>query len=149
LSVLGESFGDVPACFEEARLKLADCIDHWGYLASREDYCAALRTADVVVSTAQHEFFGIAVVEAAVAGCYPVLPNRLAYPEVFGAQSNCLYDGTEAGLVQRLSELSSRATCGDLARDARRATAGLSRFFWATVAEGLDDAVERLTEMEK
>jgi glycosyltransferase involved in cell wall biosynthesis len=149
LSVLGESFGDVPACFDEARRRLADRIDHWGYLPDREDYRQALRAADVVVSTARHEFFGIATVEAAVAGCYPVLPNRLAYPEVFGCEPGCLYDGTEAGLVQRLLELSPRAIRGTLACDAQRLTAALARFLWPDVAEELDAAVDRLRGEER
>ena len=149
LSVLGESFGDVPECFAEARRRLADCIDHWGYLGEREDYCQALRAVDVVVSTAQHEFFGIAAVEAAAAGCYPVLPNRLAYPEVFGCEPGCFYDGTETGLVQRLLKLSARAACGELAHDAQRLTTDLARFLWPVVAEELDAAVDRLGDEER
>ena len=69
VSVLGQSFGDVPACFDLAAHRLADQIDRWGYLPDRQDYLAALCAADVCVSTAQHEFFGIAAGEAALAGC--------------------------------------------------------------------------------
>ncbi len=146
LSVLGESFGDVPPCFADARRRFADCIDHWGYLAGREAYRCALQTSDVVVSTADHEFFGIAVVEAAAAGCYPVLPNRLAYPEVFGVESTCLYDGALTSLVWRLEELSSQAASGELSSMARRLAGEMQRFEWPAVARELDAAVDRLVE---
>lgn len=48
----------------------------------RAEYEELLHRADVVVSCAEHEFFGIAVVEAMMAGCVPVLPDALSYPEV-------------------------------------------------------------------
>ena len=45
-----------------------------------------LSRADWVLSTASHEFFGIAVVEAMLMGCLPWLPDRLSYPELVPAQ---------------------------------------------------------------
>lgn len=82
--VLGESFSEVPPAFPQAQawLQAAGKIGHWGYLPSKEAYWACLRSCDVVVSTACHEFFGVSTVEAILAGCYPLLPNDLAYPEV-------------------------------------------------------------------
>ncbi|MFW8600547.1 tRNA-queuosine alpha-mannosyltransferase domain-containing protein [Desulfobacterota bacterium M19] len=83
LIVAGESFPRQPKIFTEARIKLADHIEQFGYVESRQEYIALLSRADLVVSTARHEFYGIAVLEAVRAGCRPLLPNSLSYPELF------------------------------------------------------------------
>jgi len=59
----------------------------------REDYVGWLKQADIVVSCARQEMFGIGVVEAMGAGCIPVLPNDLAYPELIPRhlRPQCLY----------------------------------------------------------
>jgi glycosyltransferase involved in cell wall biosynthesis len=62
--------------------EFADDIDHAGYANDRAGYWRHLRRSDWVLSTAKHEFFGIAVVEALLAGCLPWLPDRLSYPEI-------------------------------------------------------------------
>jgi glycosyltransferase involved in cell wall biosynthesis len=84
--VLGQSFQRQPAIFAEAHQKLADKIIHFGYVESHQEYIKLLCQADIIVSTAIHEFFGISVIEAVRAGCMPVLPNRLSYPELFAAE---------------------------------------------------------------
>jgi glycosyltransferase involved in cell wall biosynthesis len=76
VSILGQCFEDVPKIFDEAKLKLEDRIIHFGPLENRTDYFEVLRKADVVVSTAFHEFFGVAMIEAAASGCCPLVPNR-------------------------------------------------------------------------
>ena len=144
LSVLGESFRRVPEIFAAARGSLADRIDRWGYLPRREDYEEALREADVVVSTARHEFFGVSVVEAIAAGCYPVLPRRLAYPEILsglaGDSGEMFYDGSARELASRLAELADRP--GDLWRgDPERGRSAVARFLWPNLRSRLDDAL--------
>jgi glycosyltransferase involved in cell wall biosynthesis len=83
LCVLGQSFEHRPTCFGEARKRLEKHIVQWGYVKNIDYYFSKLAASDMVVSTADHEFFGIAVIEAVRAGCVPILPKRLAYPEIF------------------------------------------------------------------
>jgi glycosyltransferase involved in cell wall biosynthesis len=145
LAVVGEQFRAAPAIFGRARERLADCITAWGYRDSREQYARVAASCDVVVSTALHEFFGVAVVEAAYAGCLPLLPDRLSYPELLpeSLHGRCLYTG-RAVLKDAL-----RALCQDPAAarafDARPA---VSRYSWSRVAPLLDEAVESAEKVE-
>ena len=83
LVVMGQQFREAPPIFEQARDRLADHIDHWGWVEDRDDYLRWLIRGDLVVSTAVHDFQGLAVQEAVVCGCLPVLPDRVAYPDFF------------------------------------------------------------------
>ncbi len=100
LVVLGESFKTHPEVFDDARRRLAEKILHFGYVRSRKDYARWLKQGSMVVSTAKHEFFGMAILEAVRAGCRPVLPRRLSYPELF--PEDYLYD--EDDFSERLKE---------------------------------------------
>jgi glycosyltransferase involved in cell wall biosynthesis len=83
LIVLGQAFEKSPSCFVQARSKFKNKIVHHGFVPSYKQYIELLSQADIVVSTSHHEFYGISIIEAVRAGCIPVLPNRLSYPELF------------------------------------------------------------------
>ncbi|HSV99623.1 MAG TPA: DUF3524 domain-containing protein [Sedimentisphaerales bacterium] len=150
VSVVGEQFREVPEVFGQARTRFADHIDRWGYQQERADYEAALLEADVFVSTARHEFFGLSAVEASLAGAYPLVPCRLAYPEIFawpdgGAESDFLYSGTVEDLADRLAGLAARLERdGSLLDTTESLRTRLSRFEWPHLAPVLDEAVERI-----
>jgi len=81
LSVVGESFRNQPAAFGRIREEFGDRIEQWGFLENRGDYDRLLSRADIVLSTALHDFQGLSMLEAMASGCVPLAPDRLAYPE--------------------------------------------------------------------
>lgn len=102
-------------------------------------YRELVATSDVVVSCAVQENFGVGVVEAVAAGCVPVLPDRLAYPEIIPPawHPHTLYPPGRFGtaLVDTLATHSER----------RAAVAGLAatmgRFDWTEVGPRYDQAL--------
>ncbi len=82
LILAGKHFHEQPEAFERAFERYAGRILHYGYAEDFDQYSRLLHRADVVVSTARHEFFGGTIQEAIYCGCHPVLPNRLSYPEL-------------------------------------------------------------------
>jgi len=110
VSVIGQSFQDQPKSFGVAKAEFLDIIDYWGFQETQQDYWKCLQESDIAVSTADHEFFGIGMIEAMTAGVYPLLPKRLAYPEILRMDKHpshqCFfYDGTVPSLARRLTEL--------------------------------------------
>jgi glycosyltransferase involved in cell wall biosynthesis len=137
VAIAGRSHRQSAPEFEAARERLGDRVVQFGY-AGGDDYNRLLRRADVVVSTAIHEFFGVAIVEAIYGGCFPVLPNRLSYPELIPASCHdvCLYGSFE----ELLARLRWALTHPD---DARSLVEGLpqalARFDWGEVAPLYDN----------
>ena len=101
LIIVGQSFKRQPAIFAEARERLGHKIIQYGFVESKDEYAGLLKISNIVVSTAKHEFYGISVIEAVRAGCHPLLPARLSYPELFPAEY--LYGDGE--LESRLQQL--------------------------------------------
>lgn len=97
--VAGQSFRETDALMREAAGILGDRLVHCDEPASRDHYAQLLASADVSVSTALNEFFGLAMIESCRSGCRPLVPDRLAYPEIYPYAF--LYHGREE-LVESL-----------------------------------------------
>lgn len=82
LFILGEKGPKKNIVFMDAKDEFAREIEFFGYAENREDYIKFLEKSDIVVSTAVQENFGYSIVEAVKAGCVPLLPDRLSYPEI-------------------------------------------------------------------
>jgi glycosyltransferase involved in cell wall biosynthesis len=105
LAVLGENFSQKPDVFLAAKKTLAKHIVQFGYVASMADYAKWLWRSDILPVTSNQDFFGASVVEALYCDCFPLLPNRLAYPHLIPVEYHprCFYEDFD-DLVIRLSE---------------------------------------------
>jgi len=115
LHVVGQQFRSSPAEFEKIAILLeqhaADLsIDQgsFGFVEKRERYISVLKQCEVVLSTALHDFQGLAIQEACTLGCTPVVPNALVYPEYI--DNKFLYTFTEG--VDEGSE--NEANCAEI-----------------------------------
>lgn len=82
VSILGQRFRQIPDSLKAIIHSPPPCLVRSEPLDSRHAYQDYLKQQDVVLSTAIHEFQGLAMLEATAAGCIPLAPTRLAYPEV-------------------------------------------------------------------
>jgi glycosyltransferase involved in cell wall biosynthesis len=140
VALLGES-----KSHEEIFQPLADrlgprCVA-FGFLPTRGQYDQLLERADIVVSCANQEYFGISVAEAVQAGCYPVLPREQVYPSMYGSRckGRHFYEN-EDELVALLTDLLTGDSCGhvcSLDRD-------VDEFCWDRLVHNFDDLVDRI-----
>ncbi|MDF1543067.1 MAG: DUF3524 domain-containing protein [Anaerosomatales bacterium] len=102
VAVAGQAFRETADSMQAAAAALGDRLVHAGEPSSRAEYAALLASADIAVSTALNEFFGLAMIEACYAGCSPLVPDRLAYPEIYAKD---LRYGHADALVAKLRSL--------------------------------------------
>jgi len=108
LALLGKRPRRAPRALAMLRERLGDRIVADGMVARRE-YRELLGRAGIVVSTAAHEFQGLAMLEAVSAGAIPVVPDALCYPEQYPPQFRYA-PGDASALANRIADcLSSGA----------------------------------------
>lgn len=125
----GEGSQMMPKPFLEARQRFGNRILHYGYAEDRSQYARLLQAADIVVSTAIQENFGMAVIEAIYCRALPLLPQRLVYPEILPGKYHdlCLYSGRR-DMLAKLKYLISHTQRLDPVR--HELSAAMRRFDW-------------------
>lgn len=141
VAVLGESYPSVPEVFSVAQERLGDKIKVWGYQETFEDYASWLCRADILPVTSNQDFFGISIMEAIYCGAYPLLPDRLVYPEHFPEEerSNYIYRD-DKDLENRLIALLTDAG----AIDVGGLPAYVAKYDWSHCADTYDRAFEQV-----
>ncbi len=106
VAVLGEQFKEYPEIFNKAKEVLKSNIVQFGFCESFDEYAQWLWKADILPVTSNQDFFGISIIEASYCQVYPLLPERLSYPELFNITNNpqCFYKN-ENDLHLKLQEL--------------------------------------------
>ncbi len=92
--------------FEAAKSEFRSELKTFGYQKSKQAYLDWLSRGTVTISTAIQENFGISTMEAIAQGCFPLLPDRLSYPELEPAPfySEVIYTSYE-DLAHRLAQI--------------------------------------------
>ncbi|MEM9024217.1 MAG: DUF3524 domain-containing protein [Bacteroidota bacterium] len=141
VAVLGEQFGAYPPVFDEARAWLGERLVHWGFVADRAEYARWLWRADILPVTSGQDFFGSAAVEAMHCGAYPLLPNRLAFPEHVPQEHRAamLYDNQEALVRKLIGAIGQWRTLSTRAVQEK-----VWRYDWSQVIPAYDRALEAL-----
>ena len=141
VAVVGDADGGEAATLDPMLDRLGGRVLARGMVA-RADYLELLCRADIVVSAARGENFGIAVVEAIAAGAWPVVPDALAYPEVVppAFHASTLY--APGGLGRCLRDTVAEVASGSAAIEGLASE--MDVFDIRVVAEEMDDHIDRL-----
>ena len=146
LSVIGGKSRGEDTVFDRAKEEFAAHIDNWGFLDTTVEYEYVLKNADIAVSTAIHEFFGISMAEAVAAGAFPVVPERLAYPEVLeedqedDGKISFFYDGSVANLAEKIIQCAKvlNSDKGLWEGNPQRGISKVSKFYWQNIIPEID-----------
>ncbi len=100
------------AMFCSTALQPITCVKSAEACKTKDEYYALLGSARVAVSYAEQETWGIAMLEALSLGCWPLVPDRLSYPETMPSISLCPEGGPRSVDVLAMLEKTDRAPWG-------------------------------------
>ena len=86
--IVGQQFRHIPEAFEAIDRDLDEISaifdmprGNFGYIENADQYQTLLASCHVALSTAKHDFQGLSVQQACLAGCQAAVPDALVYPE--------------------------------------------------------------------
>jgi glycosyltransferase involved in cell wall biosynthesis len=138
LNIVGQVFRESPPVFDQIKEEFAESIDRWGFQESRQEYDKALGESHFIISTAIHDFQGLAVLEAADAGCIPILPDRVAYPELFDKEFIYKVDDDPEKEAENCAKM-IRDYCGNLPE-----SPDMSGLYWEKLKDDYDRCFKEL-----
>ncbi len=142
VALCGQQYGKRPSIFDEAIAQLGDRVIHVGH-ADLPTYRRLLWQAAVTISTAHHEFFGISLLEAIYCQTFPLLPNRLSYPELLPKPFHhaCLYEN-QTVLEDKLTwALTHREEIKNIGEEVATA---VSHYAWQHIAPIYDQKLDTI-----
>jgi glycosyltransferase involved in cell wall biosynthesis len=144
--VVGQRFRDCPPEFDDARERLRDNILTWGFVEDNQEYRSLLASSDLVISTALHDFQGLAVLEGVASGCRPVVPDRLAYPEFFPEEFR--YASSEDDEEKEIGSLSGHLEqlCADPEATRQTALPDIGHLSWEELARKYREIIKEVAD---
>lgn len=149
--IVGQQFRQQPAAFAELRELLAihGALGQWGYVERAEDYRKLLCESHLVLSTALHDFQGLAVLEAVAAGCLPLVPERQAYPEWFGKEFCYLSDIKNPAHEAQAMAKALTARTKEFKRGAFPVALDITHLSWTGMASEYDALMRAVSESHR
>lgn len=147
VDVIGPTFRENPPEFKIIEQEFSAAIGAWGYLETREQYWQTLSRGDCILSTADHEFYGLSVVEALCCGLQAILPNRLSYPEIsqnLGAAVH-LYDNVDGAVRHIRQATADLSRLRDTGLRRQNADQAIRRFGWKFRLSQMEQGIEQLS----
>ncbi len=140
LILLGKNNQKKSGFFDDIENSLKKHIIYSGYCEKFEDYAKYLWKSDILMVTSIQDFFGISIAEAAYCDTFPLLPNRLSYPEIYNYDFNkrFFYNDEDDAVNKLIYILKDKnlSTC-----NGRELVKG---FDWQNMIEKYDEAFERV-----
>ena len=136
IAILGQQFQSSPEEFKLIHQQFKHRIVQFGFVESSLEHRQWLQTADIILSTAIHEFQGLAVLEAIAEGCIPILPDRQVYPEL--VSESYLYNSYQTDI-----ETEARSAVELILSASEQVAPDVSGFSWASLKPRYRDILQQ------